>query len=182
MYSLGSSSLAPTLLEQIHQLPKKDCYSTNLIIADLHPGIDEKIEKLNVDDDAIVLRHNNESLSDNEQFSGAINYACQEFGVRTIIVLGHSLVARSSNNQKNGVSEKRLLNRVADAQRRLQKAKNKLVGDLKYCLYQVSSVSQSGSEYLEVLGVFYLNESGIFLLYQPETGTFAPFSESLACY
>lgn len=182
MYSLGSSSLAPTLLEQIRELPQKDYYSTNLIIADLHPDVDEKIEKLNVDADAIVLRHDNESLSDIEHLNDAINYTFREFGVRTLIVFGHSQVARPSNSERNGVSEKRLLNRLADAQHRLQQAKIKLAEDVKYCLDHVSNVNQEGIDCLEIYGVFYLKESGIFLLYQPETGTFAPLSECLACY
>lgn len=114
-------------------------------------------------------------LASGEPLAAALRWAVAEMGVRQIVVCGYSGCDDGEECLGRSTSEERtILGRTRAAQRRLQAAKLRVIEDLQALEDAFPHRHAEDAERLQIEGLLYLMESGLFLQYDAHAGTFLP--------
>lgn len=162
-----------------------------LVISHNEPQLVNRLSQAIDEHSAMLQLPHAEWDFENAWLADVIRWAIRRVGVQQIALVGHSTMGNTqpiSLNAQAGMTESpadkkasiydRLIDGVTRRQQQIQQAKE-LFAQQYHKFLKIPDVSaRSEQNYLEVHGLFYLAESGLFLAYDPQSNTFHPLVQS----
>lgn len=173
MQTMPSSSLVRNLDAQLRKLPTGTVPET-LVLMDSHAAMERRLVELGLADQALILRYDSESACLSRQSLEAVQYACESLGVRTVLVLGHTLTISAA---VQGFVTESILYRAAGMHKLIQEQKQCIVRHVTQLGEQLQGCCELSGSSVTVHGVFFLHESDQFLVYESEANEFVPIRQ-----
>lgn len=179
------SSFLLNLRNQLERFPQNAPPQTLVLTCD-DPRLDSVVIPALCGDDSLLLRIPGPRFDTalRHDLWDAILHAVDNIGVSHLVVCGHS-ESRGEDDSRPTMSQigsrlaangDRLLGGVMAGRRKLQLAQRQTARQLDWLLHRDEIALRIAHDGLAVLGLFYLFESGVFLIYDHETRKFAAAS------